>query len=63
MDRLSIKGASNIAKLVEAVSNNEVQILITLDDYQAQKDPEERYYTVDIIDPRSGEGFERIEEA
>ncbi len=62
MVSLSIKGPANVAKILAAVSNDEVQVLITLDDFQANKvDPEAKYYTVEIVDPRSGDYFEKVE--
>ena len=52
MDRLSIKGSENLKQLINSVSDSEVQILITLDEYQSQKELQEKYYSVEIVYPQ-----------
>jgi len=63
MDSISIKGASNVAKLVESLSSLEVQILISVDDFQAHKEAEERHFMVEVVYPQySGEQFTKVTE-
>lgn len=47
---MSVKGSVNLAKLVEALSDTEIQFHIFIDSHQAQKEPSERYYAVGILE-------------
>jgi len=61
-ERLSIKSSINVGKLVEAVSDTEVQILISVDSYQAQMKPEDRHYSIEILYPEhEGKIFQEVE--
>lgn len=63
MDRISIKGTENLKKFIEGVSCQLVQILVTVDDFQSQKDYDEKFFTVDIAYPEySGDYFEKVNE-
>jgi hypothetical protein len=64
MERLSIKGAINVGKLLESISTDEIQVLISLDEFQSIKPKDsEKHYTVEIIYPNfSGEHFEKVSE-
>ena len=62
MDTLSIKSAANVAKLIESISDTTVQVLVSVDDFQACQPPEKRHYSVDIVYPEfSGESFEKVD--
>lgn len=52
MEKLSVIGSKNVAKLVNAVTDkqdNAIQILITVDSFQSTKEDSKRSYSIDII--------------
>jgi len=63
MNDLSIKGATNVAKFIESISDTSMQTLVSLDGFQAGKEPSERFYTVEVIYPElEGGFFQAVEE-
>jgi len=55
----SIIGIQNVAKFIEALTdkNGLNEFLIWTDEYQANLDPEERSYTIEVADRRNAEKF------
>lgn len=57
--QLSIKSLKKVTKILEALDNQESQVLISLDSFQAQKPKKEKHYSVDIVYPQYGEIFRK----
>lgn len=58
MNRLSVKGIENLMNIIDGLSSSDYSFHILIDDHQAQKPKEERYYILEIADIEDGEGFE-----
>ena len=55
---ISVKGIENVAKFIEAVANDDVQILVSVDSYQIDKHgAKDAYYSVEVAYVNDGECF------
>lgn len=50
MDYFSVKGAYNLAMFIESLSDKDIQFHIFIDDYQSQKEPSERWYSIKVLE-------------
>lgn len=58
-----IVGVKDTMKMVEILLDNEYQVLVILDSYQAQMKPENRQYIIEYTNPESSyKRFELVEE-
>lgn len=55
--RINVQGIKNLSKFVSSISNGGYAFCIWIDDFQAAKDEEYRWYTVELADIHNGQNF------
>lgn len=61
--RISVRGVKNLSKFVSSISSGDYAFCIWIDEFQAARDEEQRWYTVELANIRDGQSFLFSDEA